>query len=199
MGRRALGITGDVSRVDDVNRFVAETLNAFGHLDVLVNNAAISPIYKRVERITEEEWDAINAVNLKGTFLCSQAAGRAMIEQRRGKIINIASAGGISASQRLSAYAATKAGVIMLTKVLAVEWAQFNIQVNAIAPGWVATEFTQGLRNNPELYATLCAQSPLNRFAEPEEIAGAAIYLASELSNYATGSTLVVDGGITAW
>lgn len=197
--RRGLAIAGDVSRAEDINRCVAQTLDTFGQLDILVNNAAISPIYKRAERVTEEEWDAINAVNLKGTFLFCQAAGRVMIAQRRGKIINTASAGGVAATQRLSAYCTTKAGVIMLTKVLAVEWAQHNIQVNAIAPGWVATEFTAGLRNNPELYATLCAQSPLNRFAEPEEIAGMAVYLASESSNYVTGATMMVDGGITAW
>ena len=198
-GRRGLAIVGDVSSADDIERCVDQTLATFGHLDVLVNNAAISPIYKRAERITEEEWDAINAVNLKGTFLFCQAAGRVMIEQRKGKIINTASAGGITATQRLAAYCVTKAGVIMLTKVLAVEWAQHNIQVNAIAPGWVATEFTQGLRNNPDLYATLCAQAPLNRFAEPDEIAGMAVYLASEASNYVTGATFAVDGGITAW
>ena len=178
---------------------MAETLASFGQLDILVNNAAISPIYKRAERVTEAEWDTINAVNLKGTFLFCQAAGRVMIEHGRGKIINTASAGGVVATQRLAAYCTTKAGVIMLTKVLAVEWAQYNIQVNAIAPGWVATEFTQGLRSNPALYATLCAQSPLNRFAEPEEIVGMAVYLASEASNYLTGATMMVDGGITAW
>jgi NAD(P)-dependent dehydrogenase (short-subunit alcohol dehydrogenase family) len=117
-GRRSLAIPGDVSRPEDIERCVAMTLETFGHLDILVNNAAISPIYKRAERITAAEWDAINAVNLRGTFLFCQAAGRIMIEQRHGKIINIASAGGVTAGERLAAYSVTKAGVIMLAKAL---------------------------------------------------------------------------------
>ncbi|MDO8673766.1 MAG: SDR family oxidoreductase, partial [Dehalococcoidia bacterium] len=133
------------------------------------------------------------------TFFCCVEAGKVMIEQKKGKIINIASAGGLVALPRLSAYSSSKGGVIQVTRALAVDWAPYNIQVNAIAPGWVATEFTQGLRDNESIYNELAGRTPAKRFGQPDEMVGAALYFASEASNYTTGAVLAIDGGLTAW
>jgi len=199
LGRRALALTVDVSRRAQVEGMVTETLAACGQIDILVNNAGISPAYTRAENLSEEDWDRIIAVNLKGTFLCCQTVGRVMIEQRRGKIINMLSAGAHVALPRLVAYCATKGGGEMITKVLAVEWAKHNIQVNAIAPAYVATDFTTGLRANQKIYENLMLRSPVGRMAEPEEIVGAAIFLAADSSSYVSGTTIMVDAAWTAW
>jgi len=197
-GRQALALETDVSQVAQVERMVEAILENFGRIDILVCNAGISPIYKRAELVSEEEWDAIIAVNLKGVFLCCRAVGRVMIQQKRGKIINIASVGAAVALPRLIAYCAAKGGVEQITKVLAVEWAPYNIQVNALAPGWVETELTRGLRESPRLNEAITRQIPVGRFAVPEEVVGAAIFLASDASDYVTGHTLFVDGGFMA-
>lgn len=199
LGRRSLPLTVDVSQRGQVEGMVAQTLAAFGKIDVLVNNAGISPAYTRAEHLSEEDWDRIIAVNLKGTFLCCQTVGRVMIEQQRGKIINMLSAGAHVALPRLVAYCATKGGGEMITKVLAVEWAKHNIQVNAIAPAYVATDFTTGLRANQKIYENLMVRSPVGRMAEPEEIVSTAIFLAADSSNYVSGTTVMVDAAWTAW
>lgn len=198
-GRRSLALSVDVSRRDQVDALVEATRVAFGRLDVLVNCAGISPIYVRAEQVSEEDWDRIIAVNLKGTFLCCQAVGKVMIEQRRGRIVNVLSIGAHVALPRLAVYCASKGGSEMLTKVLAVEWAPHNIQVNAIAPGYVSTDFTAGLRGNQAIFERLMARSPVDRMAEPEEVVGAAVFLASDAASYVSGTTLVVDAGWTAW
>jgi len=167
----------------------------FGRINILVNNAGISPIWKRVEETGKEAWDQIIATNLTGAFLCAQAVGKVMIKQKSGKIINMTSVGGKVALPRLVAYCASKAGIISLTQVLAAEWAQHNILVNAIGPSYVETEFTAGLRGNERIYDELKNKNLLKRFARPEEVVGAAIFLASDESNYITGQTLFVDGG----
>jgi NAD(P)-dependent dehydrogenase (short-subunit alcohol dehydrogenase family) len=194
-GKKAVALKLDVTSVDSVNHVVAQVVKQFGRIDILVNNAGISPIWKRVEETGKEAWDQIIATNLTGAFLCAQAVGKVMIKQKSGKIINMTSVGGKVALPRLVAYCASKAGIISLTQVLAAEWAQHNILVNAIGPSYVETEFTAGLRGNERIYDDLKNKNLLKRFARPEEVVGAAIFLASDESNYITGQTLFVDGG----
>jgi NAD(P)-dependent dehydrogenase (short-subunit alcohol dehydrogenase family) len=194
-GKKAVALRLDVTNVDSVNQVVAQVVKQFGKIDILVNNAGISPIWKRVEETGKDAWDQIIATNLTGAFLCSQAVGKVMIKQKSGKIINMTSVGGKVALPRLVAYCASKAGIISLTQVLAAEWAQHNILVNAIGPSYVETEFTTGLRGNERIYEELKNKNLLKRFAQPEEIVGAAIFLASDESNYITGQTIFVDGG----
>jgi len=194
-GKKAVALRLDVTNVDSVNQVVAQVVKQFGRIDILVNNAGISPIWKRVEETGKDAWDQIIATNLTGAFLCAQAVGKVMIKQKSGKIINMTSVGGKVALPRLVAYCASKAGIISLTQVLAAEWAQHNILVNAIGPSYVETEFTAGLRGNQAIYDELKNKNLLKRFAQPEEVVGAAIFLASDESNYITGQTLFVDGG----
>jgi len=194
-GKKAVALRLDVTSVDSITQVVAQVVKQFGKIDILVNNAGISPIWKRVEETGKDAWDQIIATNLTGAFLCSQAVGKVMIKQKSGKIINMTSVGGKVALPRLVAYCASKAGIISLTQVLAAEWAQHNILVNAIGPSYVETEFTAGLRGNERIYEELKNKNLLKRFAQPEEIVGAAIFLASDESNYITGQTLFVDGG----
>jgi NAD(P)-dependent dehydrogenase (short-subunit alcohol dehydrogenase family) len=194
-GKRAVALRLDVTSADSVNEVVAQVVKQFGRIDILVNNAGISPIWKRAEDTGREAWDQIIATNLTGAFLCAQAVGKVMIKQRNGKIINMTSVGGKVALPRLVAYCASKAGIMSLTQVLAAEWAQHNILVNAIGPSYVETEFTAGLRGNERIYDDLKKGSLLKRFAQPEEVVGAAIFLASDESNYITGQTIFVDGG----
>ena len=194
-GKNAVALRLDVTSVDSVNQVVAQVVKQFGRIDILVNNAGISPIWKRAEDTGKEAWDQIIATNLTGAFLCAQAVGKVMIKQKSGKIINMTSVGGKVALPRLVAYCASKAGIISLTQVLAAEWAQHNILVNAIGPSYVETEFTAGLRGNERIYDELKNKNLLKRFARPEEVVGAAIFLASDESNYITGQTLFVDGG----
>jgi NAD(P)-dependent dehydrogenase (short-subunit alcohol dehydrogenase family) len=194
-GKKAFALRLDVTSVNSVNQVVDQVVKQFGKIDILVNNAGISPIWKRAEDTGKQDWDQIIATNLTGAFLCAQAVGNVMIKQKSGKIINMTSVGGKVALPRLVAYCASKAGIISLTQVLAAEWAQHNILVNAIGPSYVETEFTAGLRGNERIYDELKNKNLLKRFARPEEVVGAAIFLASDESNYITGQTLFVDGG----
>jgi len=194
-GGKSLAVPADVGKVADIERLIKSTVATFGRLDILVNSAGISPHYKPAETMTEAEWDEVIAVNLKGVFLCCQAAGRVMIPQKSGRIINISSIGGQVALPRLIAYCAAKGGIDQLTRVLAVEWAPHHILVNAISPGYIDTDLTKGLRQNPARRDELLRQVPLGRLGKPDEIAGAAIYLASDAASYVTGQTLDVDGG----
>jgi 2-deoxy-D-gluconate 3-dehydrogenase len=194
-GHKATAIRLDVTDPESIDNLVNRVLGQFGKIDILVNNSGISPVWKRAEDTSKEVWDQIMQTNLTGTFLCAQAAGRVMIQQKSGKIINVASVGGEVAMPRLIAYCASKAGIVMLTKVLAVEWAQHGILVNAIGPAFVETDFTAGLRASERIYADLKSKNALNRFAKPEEIVGTALFLASDDSNYITGQTIFVDGG----
>jgi len=194
-GKKAVALRLDVTSVDSVKQVVDQVAQQFGRIDILVNNAGISPIWKRAEDTGKEAWDQIIATNLTGAFLCAQAVGKVMIKQKSGKIINMTSVGGEVAMPRLVAYCASKAGIISLTQVLAAEWAQYNILVNAIGPSYVETDFTAGLRGNQAIYDDLKNKNLLKRFAQPEEIVGAAIFLASNESNYITGQTIFIDGG----
>jgi len=197
MGRKSLAIQADVTNKDQVDKAFAETAKELGRLDICINNAGIS-IQKPVEEMPEEDWDNIINTNLKGVFLCSQAAARIMIPQRSGSIINIASISGISVNvpQKQAVYNTSKAGVAMLTKSMAVEWAQYGIRVNSISPGYIKTEMTKSTMAH--LFPTWESLTPLGRLGETEELRGAVIYLASDASSYMTGHDLVVDGGYTA-
>lgn len=198
LGREALAITTDVSKSEQVERLISSTVEKFGRIDILINNAGISPYYKRSETVTDEEWDQVIDVNLKGVFLCSRAAGRVMIQQKSGRIINVTSIGGKVALPNLVTYCASKGGIEQMTKVLAAEWARHNILVNCIAPAYTETEMTAGMRENPKILEQLTGGVLLKRLAKPEEVSGAAVFLASEAASFITGQTLMVDGGWTA-
>jgi len=195
LGRTACRVQLDQTEPAAIEPAVERAARDLGRLDILVNNAGISPYYKPAETMTEAEWDDIMRVNLKGVFLCCQAAGRLMIPQKSGRIINISSIAGQVALPRLLAYCSAKGAINQLTRVLAVEWAPHRILVNAIAPGFIETDLTKGLHENPKRLDGLIRQVPLGHLGKPEEIVGAAIYLASDAASYVTGQMLYVDGG----
>jgi NAD(P)-dependent dehydrogenase (short-subunit alcohol dehydrogenase family) len=194
-GGKCVAVPADVSDAADVERLIKTTVSTFGRLDILVNNAGISPYYKPAETVSEAEFDEIIKCNLKGVFLCCQAAARVMIPQKSGRIINIGSIAGQVALPRMLAYTSAKGAVNQLTRVLAVEWARYGILVNVIAPAYIETDLTKGLRENPKRRDDLIRQVPLGRLGEPSEIVGAAIYLASDAASYVTGHVLNIDGG----
>lgn len=185
----------DVSNSKEVNKMVKDTLYKLGRIDILVNNAGTT---KRgpAETMLESDWDRLIAVNLKGTFLCSQAVGREMIRQRKGKIINIASTAGQVGLPNTLPYCASKGGVIQITRALAVEWAKYNINVNAIAPTVFETPLTRPLlHGDKEFYNYIIERIPMGRVGQPKDLIGAAVFLASDASNMVTGHVLNVDGG----
>jgi len=199
LGVRSMAIGADVSLSQDVTRMVEEAINAFGRIDLLVNNAGINPFILEAEKIKEEGWDQVLDVNLKGVFLCCQAVGKKMIQQGGGKIINISSAAGILGEQGLLPYCVSKAGVMVLTRILAYEWSRYNIFVNAIAPGVIAGGMNTPILNKEILVSGLIQQVPLKRLGNPEEIVKIALFLASEDSSYINGTTIVADGGMTGY
>jgi NAD(P)-dependent dehydrogenase (short-subunit alcohol dehydrogenase family) len=165
----------------------------------LVNNAGVNPFILEAEKIKEEGWDQVLDVNLKGVFLCCQAVGKKMIQQGGGKIINISSAAGLLGEQGFLPYCVSKAGVMVLTRILAYEWSRYNILVNAIAPGFVAGGMNTPILNKEILLSGLTQKVPLKRLGNPEEIVKIALFLASEDSSYINGSTIVADGGMTGY
>ena len=197
-GRSArAGINVDVT--DDASiAAAADRLNAEGPVEILVNAAGISPVYQRAENTEAAVWDQIIATNLTGMFRVCVAFGRPMLERSSGSIVNVLSVASAVALPRLGAYTASKAGALGVTRTLAVEWAPRGVRVNAIAPAFVRTDMTEGLFNNPQLESEIVASTPLGRVAEPQEVAGAAVYLASDAARYVTGTTVFVDGGWTA-
>ena len=199
MGRRAAVISADLADASSAAEIIQGTIAALGKLDIVVNNAGISPIYKPSIEVTQDEWDAIFAVNVSAPFRVSQAAARAMIAAGNGgAIIQMASVAGMIATPRMIAYGAAKAALLQISRTLAVEWANKGIRVNAIAPGYIATDLTAGIMSVPRYFDGIRAATPLGRFGEPDEIAGIAVYLASAASSFATGQTFIVDGGISA-
>jgi NAD(P)-dependent dehydrogenase (short-subunit alcohol dehydrogenase family) len=198
LGRRALALQMDVTSLDQIFRAVDDTVSHFGRLDILVNNAGIAPD-NLAENVREEDYDSTVAVNLKGTFFASQAAGRAMIRQKSGCIINISSQAGFVALPAESVYCMTKAAIVQLTKCLAVEWGKYNISVNAVAPTFVRTPGTETCLSEPQFHADVVERiAALHRIGEPMEVAGAVVFLASPAASLITGHTMLIDGGWTA-
>ena len=197
IGRKNLSIAADISNPKEIRRLIRDVLNEFDRIDILVNNAGIVDNNPATE-VTEEQWDKTLNVNLKGLFFLSQAVGRHMIKERRGKIINIASQAGVVALDNHAAYSASKAGIISITKTLALEWGKFNINVNAIAPTVILTPLGRKAWADPQARSEMLKNIPLGRFGEPSEVASIALFLASEASNLITGSTIMADGGYTA-
>ena len=212
LGQKCLAIATDVTNAEQVQRMVDETLTEFGKIDILVNNAGstvikpIAPLPKFESNMTrlipdffsgmtEEEWHRLVDTNLTSVFLCSRAVGPHLIKQGKGKVINVSSIGSIRGSAYRVAYTATKAGVSMFTKSLALEWSRYKINVNAIAPGTFKTDLTAWFTGDPKNEELMLRRIPLKRLGELKEIGFLAVYLASDASNYMTGQTVYLDGG----
>jgi 2-deoxy-D-gluconate 3-dehydrogenase len=194
LGRRTEIVSADLSTIAPVERVVAETLEKLGRLDILVNNAGI---IRRADAVdfTEEDWDAVVDTNLKSVFFLCQAAGRHMIAQGQGRIINIASMLTFQGGVRVPSYTASKSGIGGLTKLLANEWAKHGVTVNAIAPGYIATNNTAALQADPARNAAIVDRIPAGRWGNPGDLGGAAVFLASDAAAYVQGHILAVDGG----
>jgi NAD(P)-dependent dehydrogenase (short-subunit alcohol dehydrogenase family) len=198
LGRRALPLQMDVLHLDQIARAVDDTVTHFGRLDTLVNNAGLGPS-NLAQDAREEDFDLTVAVNLKGTFFASQAAGRVMIPQKSGRIINLSSQAGFVALPAESVYCMTKAGISHLTKCLAIEWGKYNVTVNAVAPTFIATPGTEEALADPKFRAEVIEQiAGLHRIGEPMDVAGAVVFLASPAASLITGHTILIDGGWTA-
>ena len=198
MGRRALPLQMDMTRLDQISRAIDDTVANFGRLDILVNNAGLAP-ENLAENVREDDFDLTLAVNLKGTFFASQAAGRVMIRQKRGCIINMSSQAGLVALPTESIYSMTKAAISHLTKCLAVEWGKHNIRVNAVAPTFIRTPGTESALADPAFRSDVIERiAALHRVGEPMDVAGAVVFLTSSAASLITGHTLLIDGGWTA-
>jgi dehydrogenase/reductase SDR family protein 4 len=195
-GKKCLPVAAHVGKTEEINNLVKRVLEEFGKIDILVNNAGTNPTMAQAIDVDERAWDSIMNLNLKGLFFLSQSVARVMKGKGGGKIINVASVAGIT-PDILPIYSISKAGVIMATKVMAQQWAPYNIRVNAIAPGLTKTRFSEALWKNPDILQMAMSRTPMARPAEPEEMVGAIIYLASDASSYVTGQIIAIDGGIT--
>jgi 2-deoxy-D-gluconate 3-dehydrogenase len=196
-GRSALTVAADLTKVAEIQAMAEKAVATFGHLDILVNCAGINITQMAVD-VTEEAWDKVIDINLKALFFCCQAVGKIMIAQRSGKIINMSSQTGTVAIPLRAAYCSSKGGVNMLTKLLALEWAPYNVKVNAVAPTFVETKFTEPMFKNEEFLRYTLDNILLGKLGKPEDVAGAVVYLASSASDLVTGHVLAVDGGWTA-
>ncbi len=195
LGRRFVGIKADLSSIEPVNDIVMQTVDAFSKADILINNAGIIRRCEALE-FSEKDWDKVLNVNLKVLFFLSQAVARQYVEQGTGgKIINIASMLSYQGGILISSYTASKSGVLGLTRTLANEWAKHNINVNAIAPGYMITNNTEPLRKDKQRYESITARIPAGRWGKPEDLKGPAVFLASDASSYVQGFTIAVDGG----
>jgi NAD(P)-dependent dehydrogenase (short-subunit alcohol dehydrogenase family) len=198
LGRRVLPLQMDMTKMDQIFAAVEDTVKHFGRLDILVNNAGVAP-GNLAENVREEDYDLTLAINLKGTFFTSQAAGRVMIQQKSGRIINVSSQAGFVALPTESIYCATKAAIVHLTKCLAVEWGQHGITVNAIAPTFIETPGTEECLADPAFHADVVERiAALHRIGKPVDVAGSVVFLASPAASLITGHTIVIDGGWTA-
>jgi NAD(P)-dependent dehydrogenase (short-subunit alcohol dehydrogenase family) len=195
-GGEALAVQAHVGRLDDVRTLVARTMETYGRVDVAVNNAATNPHFGPLLTADEGQWDKILDTNAKGAFRVCQAVVPHMEADGGGKIVNLVSVAGLQPSPGMGVYGISKAALIMLTKVLALELGHANIQVNGIAPGVIKTRFSRVLWQTPHIAEPILANLPLGRFGEPEDVAGLALYLASAASDYVTGAVFVVDGGM---
>ena len=198
MGRRALPLQMDMTHFEQISEAVDQAVAHFGRLDILVNNAGVAP-ENPAENVRVEDFDLTLAVNLKGTFFASQAAGRVMIRQKYGRIINMSSQAGFAALPTESVYCMTKAAIAHLTRCLAVEWGKHNITVNAVAPTFIFTPGTEAALADPSFRADVIERiAALHRIGEPMEVAGAVVFLASPAASLTTGTTILIDGGWTA-
>lgn len=198
-GRRAFPLTVDVRHVDQIRRMAAQAHAHFGRIDILVNSAGLNIPQPALE-VTEENWDTILDTNAKGLFFCCQAVGRYMVAQRYGRIVNLSSTMALVGMAERAAYCASKGAVSQLTKVLAIEWAPYNVTVNAVAPTFVETPLTRPyFERRPSFRDEVIRRIPLGRLGTPEEVAAAVVFLASDAAAMITGVTLPVDGGWTAW
>ena len=198
LGVEAHGITVDVTQEPAIQRMVTSTIDHMGRLDILVNNSGIA-VRAQPQELTAAQWDSVVDVNLRAAFLASKEAYAQMVKAGGGKVINVGSMYSIFGSDWGSPYAASKGGLVQLTKSLAVAWAKDNIQVNAVLPGWIVTDLTRGIQDaDPNRYDNISRRIPTGRWGEPSELAGAAVFLASTASDYVTGATLAVDGGYSS-
>ena len=198
VGRDALAVALDVADVESIDCMVPAVLEHFGRIDILVNNAGIN-IPELAVDVTEAHWDAVLDTNLKGLFFCSQRVGREMLDQGRGKIVNIASQMGLVGGRLRAAYCASKGGVVQLTKVLAIEWSRHGVNVNAVAPTFIRTPLTEPMLADEAFRQEVLSNIPLGRIGEVEDVVGAVVFLASSAADLITGQTLLVDGGWVAW
>ena len=194
LGGEAMALYGDIAKVETLSPMVEKAIAAKGKIDILINNAGTN-IRKPALEYSEDEWDQVLDTNLKGTFFCAQAVAKTMLKTGGGKIINISSSAGNKAVPWLTPYGVSKAGIIQLTRALALEWAQYNITVNAIAPSYIETPLTREWLSDPKRYAAIAKRSPLNRVGKLEDLDGALQLFASSTSSFITGQTLLVDGG----
>ena len=196
-GRRALAVTADITRIPEIHAMVEKVVEEFGRIDILINNAGINIPQWAVD-VTEESWDKVMDINLKGLFFCAQAVGKVMIGQKSGKIINVSSQAGTVAIQQRAAYCSSKGAVNQLTKLLALEWARYNINVNAVSPTFIETPFSEPMFKNEEFRRFVLGNILLGRIGKPSDVTGAVVYLASPAADLVTGHILLVDGGWTA-
>ena len=197
-GFTALGLSFDIKQPGEISALVEGTVGEFGRLDILVNCVG-THIEKPADELTADDWDQVHDTNLRGAFLLSQAAGRHMIEQKRGKQIHISSVRSLLGIRRgFAAYTSSKAGMNLLVKQLATEWAQYNINVNGIAPTFIRTELVRHYLEDEDFYNALVGRIPLTRVGEPFDIVGATVFLASPAADFITGQILFIDGGVTA-
>lgn len=198
-GRRCLAVATHAAKKQDIDNLMRQAVEHFGKIDILVNDAATNPFWGEAIDAEEWVWDAIMNLNLKGTFLLGQAAAKVMIKNGGGCILNVASSSGLRPYPGLGIYSVSKAGVIMLTEVLAIELGKYNIRVNAIAPGTTKTRMSQGVIEDSRLQETILQHAALKRLAEPDDMVGAAIMLVSDASRHVTGQTVSIDGGLTTF
>ena len=197
-GVETLAVPANVRKSDELANLVDETLAKFGKIDILVNNAGTNVFVGGIADIEESAWDVIMNTNVKACFLLSQLVGRHMIERKEGAIINVSSVGGIKSSPMMGVYSVSKAALIMLTRVQAAEWGQFGVRANCIAPGMVKTGFSEPFWGNDDVLPQILRDVPLNRLAEPQEMAAVVVFLASDAASYVSGQTIVLDGGASA-
>ena len=197
LGVRTLGCAADVTNLEAIRAMVDKATATFGKIDILVNNAG-GAITKKAEDLTEQDWDRVVDLDLKAVFFCAQAVGLKMIAQQSGKIINMASILGFFGEKQVLPYGVAKAGVILMTKTLALEWARYNIQVNALCPGYVVTPMNEADLADEKIYNHIVKNVPMRRIGQVEDMTGFCVYLASDESSYVTGQALCIDGGRTA-
>jgi gluconate 5-dehydrogenase len=197
LGYRAYAYVFDITNSEQIRQAVGQITEEVGSIDILVNNAGIN-LRAPLENFSDEDWDTVIGINLTGTYKVSKAVAKGMIEKRSGKIINIGSVQCELGRPSIAPYTASKGGIKMLTKGMAVDWAKYNIQVNGIGPGYFKTEMTKPLYENPEFDSWLCSRTPSNRWGVPEELTGALLFLSSPASNYVNGQMVYVDGGLLA-